>query len=102
QRGPHRRNLRDDIDAVTVVVDHFGQAADLAFDPAQPFLTGCLDVFSHGPYIPLQGIGCKWTGEIDDRSRERRYQRHFKGSRLRVQGGWACGNGEDRVLWRGT
>jgi hypothetical protein len=23
-------------------------------------LTGCLDVFSHTAYIPLQGMGCKW------------------------------------------
>jgi hypothetical protein len=22
-------------------------------------LTGCLDVFSHAAYIPLQGMGCK-------------------------------------------
>src|SRR5260221_9156724 len=55
----NRRDLRDDIDAVAVLVDHFRQAADLAFDPAQAFLAGCLDVFSHSVYIPLQGMGCK-------------------------------------------
>jgi len=59
QRGAYGRYLRDDIDAVAVLVDHFGQAADLALDPAQAFLTGCLDVFSHAAYIPLPGIGCK-------------------------------------------
>jgi hypothetical protein len=59
QCGPHRRDLRDDIDAVAVLVDHLGQAADLALDPAEAFLTGCLDVFSHAAYIPLQGMGCK-------------------------------------------
>jgi hypothetical protein len=59
QRGPHRRYLRDDIDAVAVLVDHFGEAADLALDPAETLLTGCLDVFSHADYIPLQGMGYK-------------------------------------------
>jgi hypothetical protein len=45
-------------------------------------LAGCLDVFSHDPYIPLQGMGCKWTGEIDDKGRKRA--------------------GENRMLQRGT
>src|SRR6185437_13738235 len=60
ERGPHRRDLGHDIDAIAVLVDHFGQAANLALDPAQAFLTGRLDVFSHSAYIPLPGIGCKW------------------------------------------
>src|SRR6202022_2016392 len=60
ERGTHGRDLRDDIDAIAVLVDHFGQAADLALDPAQAFLTGCLDVFSHAAYIPLLGMGCKY------------------------------------------
>ena len=38
ERGTNRGNLRDDIDAVTIVFDHFKQAADLAFDTAQSFL----------------------------------------------------------------
>src|ERR1700682_3867207 len=59
ERGTHGRYLRDDIDAIAVLVDHLGQAANLALDPAQTFLTGCLDVFSHVAYIPLQGMGCK-------------------------------------------
>ena len=59
QRRPHRRYLGDDVDAVAVLVDHPGQAADLALDPAEAFLTGCLDVFSHTAYIPLQGMGYK-------------------------------------------
>jgi hypothetical protein len=49
----------DDVDAVAVLVDHLGEAADLALDPAEAFLAGYLDVFSHGVYIPLQGIGYK-------------------------------------------
>src|SRR5436190_22062404 len=82
ERGAHRRNLRDDIDAIAVLVNHFGQAANLALDPAQAFLAGCLDVFSHAAYIPLQGIGCKARGgEFDDQSRKREWRR-YKGSRL--------------------
>jgi hypothetical protein len=59
ERGAHRRNLRDDIDAVAILIHHLGQAADLALDPAQAFLTGCLDVFAHALYIPLLGMGYK-------------------------------------------
>src|SRR5882724_11510959 len=63
ERGAHRRDLGDDIDAVAILIHHLGQAADLALDPAQAFLTGCLDVFAHGLYIPLQGMGYKWQQE---------------------------------------
>jgi YHS domain-containing protein len=59
KRGAHRRDLRDDVDAIAVLVDHLREAADLALDPAQAFLTGSLDVFSHAAYIPLQGMGFK-------------------------------------------
>src|SRR6266704_541572 len=102
QRGPDRRDLRDDIDAVTVLVDHLGETADLAFDPAQPFLARCLDVFAHDPYIPLPGIGYKWPdGERDDRSRKRKRRWRFKEFRLwlRVQtdGGAPRGNGKIRL-----
>ena len=37
QRGLHRADLRDHVDAVTVVLDHAFDAAHLALDPAQPF-----------------------------------------------------------------
>ena len=59
QGGAHRRDLRDNVDAVAILVDHLREAADLTFDPAQPFLARCLDVFSHTAYIPLQGMGFK-------------------------------------------
>jgi hypothetical protein len=59
ERGPDSGYLSDDVDAVAVLVDHLGQAADLALDPAETLLTGCLDVFSHAAYIPLQGMGFK-------------------------------------------
>jgi hypothetical protein len=101
ERGSNRRYLRDDIDAVAILVDHLGQAADLAFDPAQAFLAGSLDVFSHPPYIPLEGMGCKWrAGEFDDRSRKRKRRRRFKGLRVHDNGGSPGGNGEARLLRR--
>jgi len=70
KRRAHRRNLRDDVNAVTVLVDHLGEAADLALDPAQAFLTGSLDVLTHAAYIPLQGMGFKgrmerWMGTAE-------------------------------------
>ena len=37
QRGAHRRELRHDIDAIAVVLDHAREAAHLALDPFQPF-----------------------------------------------------------------
>src|SRR5215813_7624783 len=62
ERGAHRGDLRDDVDAVAVLVDHFRQAPNLTLDPAESLLNGCLDVFSHLSYIPLQGIGFKGAG----------------------------------------
>jgi hypothetical protein len=59
QGGTNRRDLGDDFDAVAVFLDHFGQPADLAFDTAETFLHGYLDVFLHAPHIPLLGIGFK-------------------------------------------
>lgn len=47
QRGADRGDLRHDVDAVAVLVDHLGEAADLAFDPAKAFFAGCLDVVPH-------------------------------------------------------
>lgn len=55
----HRRNLRDDVDAVTIVLDHPGKAADLAFDTFEPLEGGRLDIAAHAPYIPLRGSGFK-------------------------------------------
>src|SRR5262249_58661210 len=58
KRGAHRRNLRHDVDAVAVLVDHARDAAHLALDPAQTLGAGRLDVFAHARYIPPQGIIC--------------------------------------------
>lgn len=52
QRCTSRRNLRDDIDAITIIFDHAGDSARLAFDPFQPFEAGCLDFLPHDSYIP--------------------------------------------------
>src|SRR5215475_9815637 len=62
KRGAHRRNLRHDVDAVAVLVDHAGDAAHLALDPAQALGAGRLDVFAHARYIPPQGISCNPRG----------------------------------------
>ena len=43
QGRPNRGYLRDDVDAVSILVDHPHQAANLTFNPAQPF-TACLSV----------------------------------------------------------
>src|SRR5690606_23048324 len=69
QRLGHRGDLREDVDAVDVLVDHAGDAAHLALDPAQApgVLLLALAVAVHacsllvGPErsttIPLPGIG---------------------------------------------
>jgi len=36
QRRAYRADLRHDVDAITVVLDHAGEPAHLAFDTAQP------------------------------------------------------------------
>lgn len=41
QRRAHGRNLRDDIDAIAFLIDHFGDAAYLTFDLAQPLEAHC-------------------------------------------------------------
>src|SRR5882757_8125597 len=53
QRRPRRRDLGDDVDAVAIVLDHAGEAADLALYPVQPFQNGGLDLCAHAPNIPL-------------------------------------------------
>jgi hypothetical protein len=35
QRGAHRRDLRDEVDAVAVTLDHAGDPAHLALNPAE-------------------------------------------------------------------
>lgn len=57
QRGTNGGDLRYDIDAIAILLDHFGEAAHLALDPTEALLAGSLDVFTHGPYIPLQSTG---------------------------------------------
>ena len=52
---PHRRNLRDNVDAVPVLLDHAGETADLALDPAEPVESGLLDILAHAPNIPIRG-----------------------------------------------
>lgn len=57
QRSPHCCNLRDDIDAVAVFLDHPGKPAYLPFYSVEPLCGLCLDVLTHARYIPLPGKG---------------------------------------------
>ena len=52
----HGGDLGDNVNAVAVILDHAGEAADLAFDPAEPSKAGVLDLAFHAVYIPLPGI----------------------------------------------
>jgi P-type Cu+ transporter len=56
QGRAHGGNLRDDVDAVTVLVDHARESAHLTFDLVQTFLHRGLGFFLHRVYIPPQGI----------------------------------------------
>ena len=56
QGRAHRGNLRDNIDAIPVLLDHSRQAAHLTLDPIETFGARRLDVFSHESYIPVRGI----------------------------------------------
>src|SRR5689334_5370911 len=77
QGGAHGRDLGDDVDAIAIVLDHFRQPANLTLDPAQPLLTGCLDVLPHALYIPPWGMGCKRAaGECGDRTGKSGSSRH--------------------------
>jgi hypothetical protein len=44
----HGCNLRYDVDAVAIFLDHTRYSANLAFDSRKPFLARRLDVMSHG------------------------------------------------------
>jgi hypothetical protein len=53
--GPDGRNLRNNVDAISILLDHSHKATDLAFDPGESLKTGLLDVFAHRtyPYTPM-------------------------------------------------
>jgi len=51
-------DLRDDVDAVAVFLDHSGQATDLAFNAVEALRACSLDVRSHERYIPPWGTSC--------------------------------------------
>src|SRR6185295_10669178 len=53
QGGAHRADLRHDVDAVAITLDHARKAAHLAFDPFQPPERCSLGFCSHGlKYTP--------------------------------------------------
>ncbi len=53
QRRAHGADLRADVDAIAVVLDHAGQAPHLALDAAQPLERRGVAVFGHDGYIPM-------------------------------------------------
>ena len=59
QGRAYRPDLGDDVDAITVIFDHSGNAAHLTLDAIEPFRGCLLDVVSHSVYIPHMGIGLK-------------------------------------------
>jgi hypothetical protein len=52
QRCLRRRDLRHHVDAIAVILDHSGQATDLALNSFQPFQAGGLDLGAHPVHIP--------------------------------------------------
>jgi hypothetical protein len=47
QGRPYRRNLRDNVNTIAIVLDHPRQTAHLSFDLAKPLPAGRLDRRSH-------------------------------------------------------
>ena len=56
QRSAHGADLRHDVDAIAVVLDHAGEAPHLAFDAVEPLERRRLAVLCHDVYIPPGGI----------------------------------------------
>lgn len=52
QRCPHGGDLRDNVNAIAVIIDHLHDAAHLALDLLQAGATCCLDFFLHPCIIP--------------------------------------------------
>jgi len=55
QRGAHRRDLRDDVDAVAVIFNHAREAPHLAFDAAEASKTGGFVKLAHALTYTRQG-----------------------------------------------
>jgi hypothetical protein len=47
QRGARGRDLRDDVDAVPIILEHAGETADLTLDAAQALQTGSFRILGH-------------------------------------------------------
>ena len=56
QGGAHGGDLRHDVDAIAVGLDHAREPAHLALDPSEPFQAGGLGILLHEGYIPPRGI----------------------------------------------
>ena len=56
QRGAHRSDLRHDINAIALVLDHAGKPPHLALDAVEPLQRFTLAIFRHDDYIYPQGV----------------------------------------------
>src|SRR5262249_7195693 len=65
QRRTHRGELRDDVDAIAVVLDHARKPTHLALDPLQALEHRRLGKRLHARYIPLRGIRFKDVVAVD-------------------------------------
>jgi hypothetical protein len=54
QRGAHRIDLRQHVDAIPVFLDHTQQTTNLAFDPLEPFEDVRLGSAMHGRHSLIQ------------------------------------------------
>ena len=61
QCGADRGNLRHDVDAIALLLDHAGEAAHLAFDTIKAFERRQLAVLCHGRYVPPGGMRGKMS-----------------------------------------
>jgi hypothetical protein len=55
QRRTRRCDLRDNINTISVFLDHAPKPAHLSFNPIQPLPSFRLDVLTHDRYVPLRG-----------------------------------------------
>ncbi len=76
QRRAHGGHLRHHVDAIAVVLDHAGESAHLALDPAETFQARGLGFRLHVRYIPLPGIGVNPVARGSDRDRKAEAMAH--------------------------
>ncbi len=63
ERGPYRRDLRDDVDTVPIVLDHAGNTPHLPLDADETLVDGGFRFVMHACDIPLPGISVNQPGD---------------------------------------